>query len=109
MAREFVLFDENVIEKELGKLKESSKFDLAKLEFCTRYYQQLDPKKVPSPAINSSDKGNLELRHKKGFYKARLLYCESKVPKGTEELVMLLVFRKDSQNTPKAMINLKNE
>lgn len=107
MPREFVPFDEDEIEKELDALEKASISDLAKLDYCMRRYEQVNPKDDPSPAfIQSFDEGFLELRHKKGEYKGRLLYYVPRVPKGTEELVMLVVFRKETQKTPTAMISL---
>ena len=107
MAREFVPFDEDVIEKELDDLEKASSSDLAKLDYCMRRYEKVSPKEDPSPAfVQSFEEGFLELRHKKGDYKGRLLYYMPKVPKGTEELVMLVVFRKEAQKTPQAAINL---
>ena len=72
-----------------------------------RRYEQVNHKENPSPAfIESFDAGFLELRHIKGNYKGRLLFYVPKAPKGTEELVMLVVFRKQTQKTPRAMIEL---
>ena len=107
MAREFVPFDEEVIEKELDALERASISDLAKLDFCIRRYEQVSAKENPSPAlIETFDEGFLELRHIKGNYKGRLLFYMPKLPKGTEKLVMLVVFRKETQKTPPAMIDL---
>ena len=107
MAREFVSFEEDAIEEELDALERASSSDLAKLDFCMRRYEQVSPKENPSPAlVESFDEGFLELRHIKGDYKGRLLFYVPKVPKGTEELVMLVVFRKQTQKTPRAMIDL---
>ena len=107
MPREFVPFDEAVIEKELDALEKASSSDLAKLDFCMRRYEMVSTKENPSPAsIETFDEGFLEIRHIKGNYKGRLLFYISKLPKGTEELVMLVVFRKETQKTPQAMIDL---
>jgi phage-related protein len=55
--------------------------------------------------IESFDEGFKELRHEKGAYKERLLFYEPTVSQGTNKLVMLVVFRKQTQKTPKAEIN----
>jgi phage-related protein len=107
MPGKFVPFDEDEIEKELDALEKASSSDLAKLDFCIRRYEQVGAKENPSPAlIESFNGGFLELRHMKGNYKGRLLFYMPKVPTGTEELVMLVVFRKETQRTPQAMIDL---
>jgi phage-related protein len=107
MTREFVPFDENVIDQEFEALRKSSSLDLAKLLFCIQRFEQVSPKDDPSPAfIQSFDAGFLELRHKKGEYKGRLLFYAPKAASGTEELVILVVFRKETQKTPNAMIKL---
>ena len=107
MAREFVPFDEEVIDRELDALEKASSSDLAKLDFCMRRFEQVSPKENPSPAlIESFDEGFLELRHIKGDYKGRMLFYMPKVPKGTEELVILVVFRKQTQKTPQDMVRL---
>jgi phage-related protein len=107
MPREFVSFDDDAIEEELDALDKASSSDLAKLDFCMRRYEQVSPKENPSPAlVESFDEGFLELRHIRGDYKGRLLFYVPKVPKGTEELVMLVVFRKQTQKTPQPVINL---
>ena len=107
MAREFVPFDVETIDAELDALHKASKSDSSKLDFCIRRYQEASPKENPSPAlIESFDEGFLELRHVKGDYKGRLLYYVPKLPKGTEELVMLVVFRKQTQKTPQATVDL---
>jgi phage-related protein len=104
MAREFVPFDENEIEKELDALKKSSISDLAKLDFCMSRYELVGANENPSPAlIKPFDEGFLELRHFKGNFKGRLLFY---LPKGSEEMVMLVVFRKETQKTPMAKIDL---
>ena len=48
----------------------------------------------------------MELRHIKGDYKGRLLFYIPKFPKGTEEMVMLVVFRKQTQKTPQSIVKL---
>jgi hypothetical protein len=83
MAREFGPFDETAIEDELDALEKASISDLAKLDFCMRRYEEVDPKENPSPAlIRSFEKGFLELRHMKGDYKGRLLFYARKFSHG---------------------------
>jgi phage-related protein len=107
MAREFVRFDQEVILAEIAALRKADKKDLAKLVYCIERYQDVSPKENPAPAmVESFDEGFLELRHENGAYKGRLLYYVPKVPTATEELVMLVVFRKQTWKTPKAMVNL---
>ena len=107
MGREFVPFDEAVIEKEFEALERASVVDLAKLDFCMKRYEEVSPKENPSPAfIQTFADGFLELRHIKGDYKGRLLFYPATSPKETEDLVMLVVFRKQTQKTPAAVIEL---
>ena len=107
MPREFVPHDEPVIEAEADALKKAAKTDWSKLAYCIERYEEAGPKENPSPAmIEAFGEGFLELRHIKGDYKGRLLFYVPKSPKGTEDLVMLVVFRKQTQKTPQAMIDL---
>jgi phage-related protein len=105
MPREFVPFDVKVIDDEFDALRRSSSTDAAKLEFCINHFEEVSPKENPSPAmIESFGEGFKELRHEKGAYKGRLLFYEPNLPKGTEDLVMLVLFRKQTQKTPGAEI-----
>lgn len=105
MAREFVPFNEAVIDDEREALRKSSSVDLAKLDACMVRIEDTSPHENPSPAmIESFAEGFKELRHVKGDYKGRLLFYEPSIPKGTEDLVMLVVFRKQTQKTPRTVV-----
>jgi phage-related protein len=107
VAREFVPFDGDAIDAEVEALKATSAIDWAKLAACIERYEEVSPRENPKPAmIESFEEGFLELRHFKGEYKGRLLFYVAKKPKGTEDLVMLVVFRKQTQKTPKATVAL---
>jgi len=107
VAREFVPFDEEEIDFEFEALRKSSSFDAAKLDFCIGRLEDVEPNENPSPAVVwTFAEGFKELRHKSGSYKGRLLYYEPSEPHlAKQELVILRVFRKSTQKTPKAEIN----
>ena len=105
VSREFVPYDEAQIDAEFDALRISSPSDAAKLEFCIERCETVSPKENPSPAmIESFDEGFQELRHIRGSDKGRLLFYAPTLPRGTEEQVMLTVFRKQTQKTPKGTI-----
>jgi phage-related protein len=105
VAREFVPYDEEQIDAEYAKLEASSERDAAKLDFVMERIEDTAPNENPSPAVVwTFEEGFKELRHMKGDYKGRLLFYEPTLPKGTEELVMLVIFRKQTQKTPKGEI-----
>jgi phage-related protein len=105
VPREYVPFDDEQIAQEFAQLDSSSPSDAAKLDFCMLRIEETLPHANPSPALVWTFKdGFKELRHIKGQYKGRLFFYEPNVPEGTQDLVMLVVFRKQSQKTPKTEI-----
>ncbi len=110
MSREFVPFDEEAIDREFAALGQASDRDFAKLAYCIQLYESLERGSNPNPAIiQSFESGILELRHFKGEYKGRLLFYVPELPKGTPELVMLVVFRKQTQKTPLQIVALAEQ
>ena len=101
MAREFVSFDEAVIDAEYADLAKSSSMDEAALLRCIERYETCG-RDDPSPAlIKSFQEGFKEIRHIKGKYKGRMLFYERPRVQGEKEiLVELRVFRKETQETP---------
>lgn len=104
MRREFIPFDEAVIDAELDELRRTSAQDAAKLEYCVERYEE-SGNANPHPAlIKSFDEGFKELRHVKDHYAGRLFYYERTESRIGEEpiqiLVILRVFRKGGQDTP---------
>ena len=99
-------FDVEEIDVEFDALERSSPIDAAKLQFCMARLEDVNPNDNPSPAIVwTFDEGFKELRHKSGSYKGRLLFYEPKIPAGEADVfVMLRVFRKSTQKTPKSEI-----
>lgn len=105
MGREFVPFDFDEIGKEFNLLDASSLRDAAKLDFCMKRIEQTSPKENPSPALVWTFADGLkELRHENANYKGRLLFYIPELPSGSQELVILHVFRKESQKTPRTAI-----
>lgn len=99
-------FDEEEIDTEFETLRRSSSVDAAKLEFCVGRVEDVASNVNPSPAlIWTFDDGLKELRHENGRYKGRLLFYEPPTEGEVQELVILAVFRKQTQKTPKSEIN----
>lgn len=104
--REFVPFDEETIEQEFEALEVSSPDDLAKLEWIMDHFENVPKKDNPSPAmIKKLDDDLYEIRHENGRYKGRLLFYYASEPNSTEDLVILSVFRKETQKTPPGEIS----
>lgn len=105
MVRAFVPFDRRTIDRELDDLLRASAKDAAKLDFCVLRYQNVGFGENPSPAaIKQFKEGFLKLRHASGEYKGRLLFYVPNQPRGTSDLVILTVFRKETQKTPKEIV-----
>ena len=104
---EFVPFDQDQIDAEFEALERASASDAAKLEFCMELIEDTPAHENPKPAlVRTFDEGFKELRHEKGIYKGRLLYYDPPMTAGeAQELVVLVVFRKQTQKTPNAIVN----
>lgn len=97
MRREFVPFDESIIQKELDELPPR---DAAKLAALMSHYEQCGLGN-PSPAQVDDYGGRIyRLRHIKPAYQGRLLFFASDRSSGFEELVILAVYKKQGQKAP---------
>jgi phage-related protein len=97
MRREFIPFDEDAIQKELDELPPK---DAAKLAALMNHYEQSGFGN-PSPAqVDDYGDGIYRLRHIKPTYQGRLLFFASGRSSDFEELVMLVVYKKQSQKAP---------
>jgi len=106
-VKKLVPFNKEIIDAEFASLRKSSAADVAKLLFCMQRFQTALQGENPSPAlIKKFDDGLLELRHEKGQYKGRLLFYKASEPVGTEENVILVVFRKETQKTPTGVVEI---
>ncbi len=97
MRREFVAFDEEVIQSEFASLPAK---DRAKLATLVQHYQSSglgDPTPVQ---IDGYGDGIFRLRHIKPAYAGRLLFFTVDRSAGYEKLVILLVYKKEGQKTP---------
>lgn len=101
MRREFVPFDEEVIRKEFDDLPAK---DADKLAALIVHYQAIGLGN-PSPAqIDDYGDGLYRLRHIKPAYAGRLIYFAVDRQAGFERLVILMVFKKQSQKVPANVI-----
>lgn len=101
MRREFIPFDEDTIRKEFGDLPES---DRAKLVSLLGHYQGSGLGN-PSPAkIDDYGEGLYRLRHIKPAYQGRLNYFAVDRQAGFERLMILKVYKKESQKTPASVV-----
>lgn len=101
MRREFVPFDENVIQKEMAALPGK---DAAKLSALMLHYQDCGFGN-PSPVqIDDYGNGIFRLRHIKPAYQGRLIYFTTDRSAGYERLVILAVYKKESQKAPQHIL-----
>jgi len=101
VRREFVPFDEETIRQELRTLPDR---DRAKLEALIEHYETVGFDN-PAPAqVDDYGDGLYRLRHVKPAYQGRLIYFAVDRTKGFERLVILAVYKKQSQKTPVSVI-----
>ncbi|CAN5638846.1 hypothetical protein BH11ARM2_BH11ARM2_25050 [soil metagenome] len=106
MPKKFVPFDKEVVLKELQNLARSGAKDAAKLDYCTERIEENGLERDNSPAlVQYFDDGLIELRHNSGVYKGRMFFYMAEHPAGTEDLVVLRVFRKETPKTPQREIS----
>jgi phage-related protein len=102
MRREWVFYDREVIQGELDGL--SSK-DAAKLTSLMDYYRTVGFAN-PSPAqVDDYGGGLYRLRHVKPAYQGRLIFFAAEKAAGIERLVVLTVYKKESQDVPKHVLD----
>ena len=101
MRREFIPFDEEIVQKELDALPAS---DAAKLGMLMDHYETVGLGN-PSPVqIDDYGDGLYRLRHIKPAYQGRLIYFSVDREAGFERLVILTVYKKQSQKVPTSVI-----
>lgn len=101
MRHAFVPFREDTIQKELDELPPK---DAAKLAALMAHYEQCGLGS-PSPAqIDDYGEGICRLRHIKPAYQGRLLFFASDRSSGFEQLVMLVVYKKQGQKVPQHVL-----
>ncbi len=101
MQRAFLPFDEGTIQKELDELPSK---DAAKLVALMNHYEQCGFGN-PSPAqVDDYGDGIYRLRHIKPAYQGRLLFFASIRSSGFEQLVMLVVYKKQGQKVPQHIV-----
>jgi phage-related protein len=101
VRREFIPFDEETI---LGELRTLTVGDRAKLQSLIEHYEMVGFGN-PSPAqVDDYGDGLFRLRHIKPAYQGRLIYFAIDRTKGFERLVILTVYKKQSQKTPSNVI-----
>ena len=102
MRREFVYFDFDIIRSEFAALTDK---DRAKLLALLEHYRNAGLGN-PSPAqIDDYGEGLYRLRHIKPAYQGRLLFFAIERVAGFERLVVLTVFKKQSQDVPQNILD----
>lgn len=96
-----MFFDQNVIRKEFESLPDGER---ARLVSLMRHYEQAGFGN-PSPAvIDDYGDGIKRLRHVKPAYQGRALFFSAESRTGYERLVVLTVFKEESQKVPKHVL-----
>lgn len=96
-----MFFDQEVIQAELDELPSK---DAAKLLAVMEHYRMVGLSN-PAPAmIDDYGDGIKRLRHVSGAYQGRTLFFAVDRTKGFERLVVLTVFKKESQSVPKRIL-----
>ena len=102
MRREWVYFDFDTIRAEFADLPTK---DRAKLLSLLEHYKVAGLGN-PSPAmIDDYGEGLFRLRHIKSAYQGRLLFFAVERVAGYERLVVLTVFKKQSQDVPQNVLD----
>ena len=101
MIREFSFFDEATIVAELNDLPTR---DRAKLVAVMEHYEQVGLGD-PAPAkIDGYGDGLFRIRHASAAYQGRALFCVALAGPSRQELVVLTVYKKESDAMPKAVL-----
>ena len=101
MRRDFVPFDEEIIQKEFDALPAT---DAAKLGMLMDHYETVGLGNPAPVQIDDYGDGLFRLRHIKSAYQGRLIYFTVDRSAGYERLVILTVYKKQSQKTPANLI-----
>ena len=105
MGRRWVYFNQKTIEAEFRALPER---DEAKLLALMEHYREVSGN--PSPAqIDSYGNGIYRLRHIKPSYSGRALFFIVDTKQGTENLVVLAVYKKEGNKAPQTIIETARE
>lgn len=101
VVREWKFYDDAIIRSELDALPVK---DSAKLIALMEHYKAVGGGN-PSPAmINDYSDGLKRMRHIKPAYKGRLLFFVADRTPDYERLVVLTVFKKESQDVPRSVL-----
>lgn len=101
MRREFVPFDADIITKEFDDLpaKDADKFAALLVHYQTTGLGN------PAPAqVDDYGNGLYRLRHIKSAYQGRLIFFAVDRVEGFERLVILTVYKKQSQKVPDSVL-----
>ena len=102
MQREWAYCDEELIRREVAELPAK---DRAKLLALMEHYRTVGHAN-PSPVmIDDYGDGIKRLRHIKPAYQGRLLFFAIDRTSGSERLVALTVYKKQSQDVPKSVLD----
>src|SRR5947209_1503191 len=99
MVRKFIPFEPATITEEFRRLDSPHR---AKLMYAMERFQESFIKVAPAAIKSGYPQGILEIRHQEGVYKGRALFFE----RTSEQLIVLIVYRKESNKTPKRFIGL---
>jgi len=102
MRREFVPFDEDIIQRELDALPGD---DAAKLGILIEHYETAGLGNPAPVRVDDYGDGLYRLRHIKPAYQGRLIFFAVDRIRGFERLVILIVYKKESQKTPSNVID----
>jgi phage-related protein len=101
VRREIQAFDGETIRSELNALP---KKDRSKLSALIEYLEEC-PRENPHPVqIDAYENGVLRIRHIKAAYQGRALCYIAESREGFQKFVLLLVYKKESDRVPPAML-----
>lgn len=101
MRREFIPYDEQIILRELRALPDR---DRAKLVALLEHYETVGLSNPMPAQVDDYGDGLYRLRHAKPAYQGRLIFFATERIKDFERLVILVVYKKEGQKTPKHVL-----
>ena len=101
MVREWIFFDQKVIQDELDQLPAK---DAAKMVALMEHFSLVGRGNPLPAAIDEYGEGIYRLRHFKSDYQGRALFFYFERTSAVERLVLLTVYKKESRSVPDSVL-----